>query len=122
MSWKFWRKFWKSSDEDTIVEQAIEKIKDSINKHEFPCSSDNCLVRAACTKACDKIEMDDHKVKELFEKFEVCPDCGSENFMEGPSGGGAVNVKCRGCGHWFNLGLPLFIQRIHIGSNGRFYD
>jgi ribosomal protein S27E len=81
------------------------------------------LVQAACTKACDKLEMDDDKLKELFLKYNSCPDCGCETFMEGPSGGMATNVKCNGCGHWFNFGLPLFIQRIHIDkSTGRFYD
>ena len=118
MKWDFWKRFWKKPTEE--VKQIVEKVNPP-EEYEFPCSSDNCLVRMACTKPCEKIEMDDNKVKELFEKYEACPDCGSENFMEGPSGGGAVNVKCRGCGHWFNLGLPLFIQRIHI-SNGRFYD
>ena len=92
------------------------------SKPEFPCSSDKCLVRAACTKACDKIEMDEKKLMKLFEKYECCPDCGSENFMEGPAGGMSQNVKCSGCGHWFNWALPVFIQRIHISSDGRFYD
>ena len=111
MNWKFWKK---KQIEQTIDEETKQHYK-------FPCSDDNCLVRAACTKPCEKIEMDDDKVKELFLEYNACPDCGSEQFMEGPTGGGAVNVKCRGCGHWFNLGLPLFIQRIHI-SDGRFYD
>jgi ribosomal protein S27E len=89
----------------------------------FPCRESDCLVQAACTKACDKLEMDDDKLKELFLKYNACPDCGCETFMEGPSGGMATNVKCNGCGHWFNFGLPLFIQRIHIDkSTGRFYD
>lgn len=89
-------------------------------KTKFPCSSDQCLVRAGCSKACDKIEMDDRKLIKLFMEYKACPDCGSESFMEGPSGGGAQNVKCNGCGHWFNFGLPLFIQRIHIESDGTF--
>jgi ribosomal protein S27E len=105
MNWKFWQR--KTEEKTEIVR--------------FPCSSDNCLVRMACTKPCDKIEMDDDKVMDLFMKYKVCPDCGGESMMEGPSGGGATNVKCNGCGHWFNLGLPLFIQRIHI-SKDRFYE
>lgn len=96
----------------------IKEEKSPVEK--FPCSSDNCLVRMACTKPCEKIEMDDEKVKELFLEYNACPDCGCETFMEGPSGGMAQNVKCNGCGHWFNLGLPLFIQRIHI-SKERFH-
>jgi len=43
-----------------------------------------------------------------------CPDCGSKKFYEGPHGGAAVNVKCADCGHKFNLGLPLFVQRIGL--------
>ena len=107
MNWS-WRP-WKKVEE---VKQAIEK-----KIHEFPCSSDNCLVRMACTKPCELIEMDDEKVKDLFMKYNCCPDCGSDKFMEGPSGGAATNVKCGGCGHWYNLGLPLFIQRIHISED-----
>ena len=92
------------------------------SKYEFPCSSDKCLVRVACTKACDKIEMDDKKLFKLFEKYECCPDCGSKSFMEGPAGGMSQNVKCSGCGHWFNLAFPVFVERIHITHDGRFYD
>lgn len=111
MNWKFW-KILKS--EKSVI---IGEVKESY----FPCSSDNCLVRAACTKPCEKIEMNDDKLKDLFLEHDACPDCGSSKFMEGPSGGMSTNVKCRGCGHWFNLALPMFIERIHI-SDGRFYD
>jgi len=107
-------KFWKREEPIEETAQVIELYP------KFPCSSDICLVRAACTKPCKRIEMDDKKVMELFLKYDACPDCGCEKFMEGPSGGGATNVKCGGCGHWFNLGLPLFIQRIHI-SEGKFH-
>ena len=89
-------------------------------KYIFPCTDDNCLVRAACTKACEKIEMNNDKLKELFIKHEVCPDCGSENFKEGPSGGMSTNVKCGGCGHYFNWALPVMIERIHISADGVF--
>lgn len=89
-------------------------------KYVFPCSSDNCLVRAACTQACDKIEMDDTKIRDLFDELKACPDCGSPQFYEGPSGGMSTNMQCTGCGHWFNIGLPLFADRIHIGADGRF--
>jgi len=108
MNLKFWT--WKKLKEEKTSEIVIRK-------YEFPCSSDKCIVRAACTQACDKLEMDDNKVKDLFLEHNACPDCGSEKFNEGPSGGAATNVKCSGCGHWFNLGLPLFIQRIHITPN-----
>lgn len=31
-----------------------------------------------------------------------CPECGNRNFLEGPHGGAAVNIKCAKCGHWMN--------------------
>ena len=105
MNWKFWKR--KEKNE---------------TPYKFPCASDECLVRAVCTQACEKIEMDDEKVMKLWIKYKRCPDCGCDSLMEGPTGGGAINVKCNGCGHWFNFCLPLFIQRIHIDSNGRFHE
>jgi len=112
MNWS-WLKAFKKID---------KKVRDKYKKEtRFPCSDDHCLVRMACTQACEKLERDDDELKELFLKYNACPDCGSETFSEGPSGGMSQNVKCNGCGHWFNLGLPLFIQRIHIGEDGKFY-
>lgn len=111
-----WSKFIEKTVKKTIEKMPIQ------SQPKFPCSDKDCLVKMVCNKACDKIEMDDGKLKDLFLKYNACPDCGSESFMEGPSGGAATNVKCNGCGHWFNLGLPLFIQRIHVGEGGRFYD
>jgi len=58
--------------------------------------------------------MNDKKIKELFLKYKCCPDCGCKNFHEGPSGGLSTNVECVDCGHKFNIGLPLFIERIDI--------
>ena len=87
----------------------------------FPCSSDNCLVRMACTKACEKLIIDEDKLKDAFLEHNCCPDCGSQKFAEGPSGGMSQNVQCAGCNHWFNLALPLFIERIHVGNNGMFH-
>lgn len=109
MNWKFWN--------------CLKSKKEIINeKDRFPCSSDNCLVRMSCTKLCEKIEMDNDKLKKLFIKYyKVCPDCGCTKFIESPSGGMTANVKCSGCGHWFHMGLPLFIQRIHM-SDERFYE
>jgi hypothetical protein len=44
------------------------------------------------------------KTKKQVEVEEqgVCPNCGSTQWYEGPSGGMAVNIKCAGCGLWFN--------------------
>lgn len=108
MNWKFWKR----------------NKKEFKKAHTFPCSSDECLIRMSkCRQACDKIETDNEKVMELFMKYDKCPDCGSTKFMEGPSGGMCTNVKCSWCGHWFNMGLPMFIERIHFDkSTGRFLD
>ena len=101
MNWKFWEK--------------VKQVKNIIvkEKYKFPCI--DCVVRPICdfTKPCDRLEMDDDKVMKLFLKYNCCPDCGSETFHEGPSGGMATNVECGGCGHWYNMALPIFIQRIH---------
>jgi len=121
--------FWKLKDWKIIKKMLFRQSKgletpglqEPINKlSKFPCSDKECLVRSACSQACEKIEMDDGELMKLFLKYNACPDCGSEKFMEGPAGGAAQNVKCGGCGHWFNLGLPLFIERIHISNNGAF--
>lgn len=92
--------------------------KMKVKRYKFPCI--DCIVQPICnfSKPCDKLEMDDGKVKDLFMKYKSCPDCGSEKFFHGPSGGMATNVKCAGCSHWFNMGLPLFIQRIHLPGTG----
>ena len=90
------------------------KIKTKTLNPKFVC--EDCLVKASCdlSKPCDKLEMDEDKLRDFFTSFRCCPDCGSKKFYEGPSGGMAQNMECTGCGHWFNMGLPLFVQRIHI--------
>lgn len=118
MNWKFWEWFKvdKESGEITV------SIDDSFNGYEkFPCKSDNCLVRAACTKPCDKLITDRKDLRDFFEKYRCCPDCASESFHEGPCGGLSQNIKCADCGHWFNLALPVFVERIHM-SKERFYN
>ncbi|MBA7482928.1 hypothetical protein ES707_18432 [subsurface metagenome] len=44
----------------------------------------------------------------------ICPDCGNTRFLEGPHGGGAVNVKCanKECESKFNLCWPFTPERI----------
>jgi hypothetical protein len=110
-------KYWKyklSKELRQEEEREFSYMKVELDKYKFPCQ--DCLVKASCTfsKPCDQLEMDDEKVKDLFLKYNCCPDCGSERFHEGPSGGAATNVECGGCGHWYNMGLPMFIQRIHL--------
>ena len=100
MNWKFWK-------------------RNKLRSYKFPCSDNECLVRVACTKPCEKIEMDEDKLLDIFTELKGCPDCGTKDFYEGPSGGMSQNMKCSGCGHWFNFCLPFSIERIHI-ANGKF--
>lgn len=46
----------------------------------------------------------------------VCPNCGSNQWYEGPSGGMATNIKCGGCGLWFN-NTPFGLDFIGIKGN-----
>ncbi|MGA2178813.1 MAG: hypothetical protein ABSH15_04440 [Verrucomicrobiota bacterium] len=52
---------------------------------------------------------DRHKIEELTEAEVAaldagkCPDCGSEQFLEGPHGGMNVNIQCAGCQAEFNI-------------------
>lgn len=41
-----------------------------------------------------------------------CPDCGSERFYRGPQGGGALNVKCAGCGAFWWFAPPFEMRKI----------
>ena len=121
MNWKFWESLGKHVEKIRKISKSEESMTID-NTKPFPCASDDCLVRMMeCRQACDKIIIDGDKLKEAFLQYNACPDCGSEKFREGPSGGMSQNVKCSGCGHWFNVALPLFIERIHIDDKGRFY-
>ncbi len=33
----------------------------------------------------------------------VCPRCGCKDFLEGPHGGAAINIKCSKCSYWMNV-------------------
>jgi hypothetical protein len=49
-----------------------------------------------------------------------CPNCGSLDWLEGPSGGASINVKCGNCGLWFNnspFGLDFIGIKKHCGEN-----
>ena len=96
------------------------KRKKMIKRIIYPCSDKNCLVRSSCTKGCDKLLYKKEELTEFFTKYSACPDCGSEKFFGGPCGGLSQNVKCAGCGHYFNFALPLFVERIHLGPNNEF--
>ena len=70
------------------------------------------LLQQGCTQLCDQMEMDDDKLRKHIEDHGTCPDCGSGQFWEGPSGGLSVNITCCGCGHKFNNSMPLAFERI----------
>jgi hypothetical protein len=42
----------------------------------------------------------------------TCPDCGGEQFIIGPSGGNALNIKCADCGSKFWYSPPFPPERI----------
>lgn len=46
----------------------------------------------------------EQKMKAKFEEGQ-CPDCGSTEFYEGPSGGLCINYECANCGSRFNVGM-----------------
>lgn len=46
----------------------------------------------------------------------ACLNCGSTKFYEGPSGGMATNLKCAGCGLWWN-DTPFGLDFIGIKEN-----
>lgn len=52
-----------------------------------------------------------------------CPDCGHDQFIEGPHGGMNVNIKCARCGARFNI-IPRLVgsfgkERIGRPSNAK---
>jgi len=67
-------------------------------------------LRTSC-QACGVTYLDDaDHVTQAF-KHGKCPDCGSTEFYEGPSGGLCTNIQCAGCQHWFNH-CGFFVERI----------
>lgn len=62
-----------------------------------------------------KAQEDDSLLARFNRANHGCPDCAGALLM-GPEGGCAVNVKCEGCGHEFNIGLAFgeafFVERI----------
>lgn len=82
-----------------------------IEKKKFPC--EGCLILPmGCSELCDKVEMDENKLRDTVMESECCPDCGCKELAAGPCGGMCQNVTCRRCGHRFNFGLPLLVNRI----------
>lgn len=42
----------------------------------------------------------------------LCPNCGGDNWIEGPEGGASVNVQCRQCLKYYNWMGPFGFQDI----------
>ena len=49
-------------------------------------------------------------------KYLTCPDCGCSEWLQGPSGGAAINMKCNACESVFNVGMlpggPRILEKI----------
>ena len=56
----------------------------------------------------------DHRAAVQRHEQTKCTYCGGTDFLEGPSGGLAVNVLCSNpkCRHWFNLS-PFGLDDLH---------
>ena len=109
---KWFSSNYKAEDVDTSGELTVESSKPSKvkGKYIFPCVG--CLLQNNCSEICEKVEQDSRKLLKIMFENECCPDCGCKQLIEGPSGGACTNVKCADCGHWFNIGFPLFVERI----------
>ena len=59
------------------------------------------------------------KSEELLLKQDICPDCLGTGFLEGPCGGGSVNVMCANekCQAKFNMCGPPTPQRLSYGKS-----
>jgi hypothetical protein len=57
------------------------------------------------------MKQSDEEITAYMRKTNRCPDCGSSDFIEGPSGGMCTNIMCAGCGAKFNMS-PFGAERI----------
>ncbi len=84
------------------VMKIVDRIKSVFNK-------DGKLIRK---KSRSSISFTSDELTKIFQKEQVCPDCGKWDFYEGPSGGMSTNIYCGNCGSWFNDSGPFGIERI----------
>jgi len=47
------------------------------------------------------------------ESYLKCPNCNNDKWHEGPGGGSFGNIKCGGCGKWYNNLGPFGLREIH---------
>lgn len=57
------------------------------------------------------------KKEEALLRQGICPDCGTQGFFEGPSGGSSINIICsnKECQAKFNMCGPFTPQRLSFG-------
>jgi hypothetical protein len=60
----------------------------------------------------NNVKPSDQEITDYMRKYNRCPDCGCDGFLEGPSGGLSQNVECAGCGARFNMMGPFGVERI----------
>lgn len=62
--------------------------------------------------------VDVSKNEEQLLRQDICPDCLDTGFLEGPCGGGSVNVMCANekCQARFNICGPFTPQRLSYGK------
>lgn len=45
----------------------------------------------------------DQEITDYMQKYKQCPDCGCDQFYDGPGGGISQNIICVSCGAKFNM-------------------
>lgn len=51
----------------------------------------------------ENINEEEKRMKYIFYEEQKMPCCGSKSFIEGPTGGLCINIKCTQCNTWFNI-------------------
>jgi hypothetical protein len=102
-----------------MLKNLILKIKThaqrTFNKPKYPCKDCHILLlEEGCTQICDKVITDNAKLRKHMMIYNDCPDCGTNKWYGGPSGGMSQNIMCSGCNHQFNTCLPILFERINI--------
>ncbi len=72
----------------------------------------NRATKSISKKSQSSISLTAKELTEIFQKEEVCPDCGKWDFYKGPEGGMSLNIYCSNCGSWFNDSGPFGLERI----------
>lgn len=76
------------------------------------------------TKNKIKYPLSDDELTKIFDEKRICPDCESpaeKTFLDGPTGGMCVNIKCSNCGSFFNNMGPFGLSRINNLNHQYYY-